>query len=400
MDPLELGKRPRPDTDDAADTPESDRLTALKVASAYDTLKDAERRDRNASQILHLKKFNNWVKFVLISFYAPNPCSSVLDLACGKLGDLHKWKRKGVNRYCGIDISRQAVEDATNRFNKSRGAHEKIVAKLVRADLGCTDLTAAGVFAPNEMFDAISIQFALHYLFQTERRALTFFRNIADRLAPGACFVGTIPDAAYLVRRIRDLPKGVTRFGNSIYYIEFDEETVRRVQSIGTTPYGIRYTFFLAESVHHVDEYLVPWELLVRLAASVGLQPVACDNFHQFYDRMKKNPEYAQLLQSMGVLDVNGTMSPEEWEVCGVYRVFAFRKPLDPNQEVDTSQSRHNFAPDNPRRLSLAEQRELQLALPPMSVLCPVQTTKVHTESPMQYTPHLSIDRIADLIGE
>lgn len=47
------------------------------------------------SKILHLKNFNNWVKATLVSHYAPKPCERVLDLACGKLGDLHKWRLAG-----------------------------------------------------------------------------------------------------------------------------------------------------------------------------------------------------------------------------------------------------------------------------------------------------------------
>ena len=45
----------------------------------------------------------------------------------------------------------------------------------MRADLGVTNLGARGVLAPDEQFDAISVQFALPYLFQSEARALCFF---------------------------------------------------------------------------------------------------------------------------------------------------------------------------------------------------------------------------------
>lgn len=305
-----------------------DTDVAMAVASAYDNLTDRGREGRQQSNILHLKNFNNWVKATLVRTFAPQPCTRVLDLACGKLGDLQKWRKAGVKKYCGVDISRQAVEDAATRFNDSC-AGSGITAKIVRADLGCFDLTATGVLAPGEQFDAISIQFALHYLFQTEARALNFFQNIADRLAPGGVFVGTIPDAAVLVRRLRDLPPDETAWGNSIYSVEFTKASKDAQWAIGGHPYGIKYRFFLAESVDHVDEYLVPWQLLERLAASVGLKPLAHDNFHVWFERMtaEGNLEARQLLHKMKVLDAEGTLSPEEWEVAGVYRVFAFQMP-------------------------------------------------------------------------
>lgn len=326
-----------------------DAATALKVASAYDSLADRGRAGRQQSSILHLKNLNNWVKAVLISGHTARPCGRVLDLACGKLGDFQKWRMAGVYRYCGIDISRQAVEDATARFVEGAATVSGLEAKFIRADLGAVDLSRAGVLEETEQFDAISIQFALHYLFQTEQRALTFFRNIANRLAPGGVFLGTIPDAAVLVRRLRDLQPGgppatgqvapqQLKFGNTHYSVEFTPASSFAQWRIGNHPYGIRYTFYLAESVDKVDEYLVPWELLERLAASVGLVPIANDNFHDFFARMtgaegsNVDPslaaEHRSLLSKMGVLDVSGSLSPDEWAVAGLYRVFAFRAPM------------------------------------------------------------------------
>ena len=66
------------------------------------------------SQIYHLRRFNNWVKMMLITevWRQATPLGSktgelaVLDLACGKGGDLAKFLRlKGVTRYVGIDIA-------------------------------------------------------------------------------------------------------------------------------------------------------------------------------------------------------------------------------------------------------------------------------------------------------
>jgi mRNA (guanine-N7-)-methyltransferase len=398
--------------------PLRDQAVSLAVAAAYDAHKDRGIHGRKESSILHLKNFNNWVKAVLISEFAPRS-PRVLDLACGKCGDIQKWRIAGVERYCGVDISITGISDGAGRFNsvntKPTSSGRYMEGKLARADLGVTNLKASGIVGTNESFDTISIQFALHYLFQSEHRALAFFRNIADCLAIGGVFLGTIPDAAYLVRRIRDTAmsspssassssssssggaggavekkpiisdgteekKGPvpTRFGNSIYYVDFEPETIERQWKIHNNPYSLGYTFFLAESVEHVKEYLVPWQLLERLAASCGLVPLANDNFHAFYRRMTGSSstpmmtvtnasaglvesyptasssastlhethkcvplpisrttilppspnanKNIQTLASMKVMDCEGTMSKEEWEAAGIYRVFAFKR--------------------------------------------------------------------------
>jgi SAM-dependent methyltransferase len=40
---------------------------------------------------------------------------SVFDIACGKGGDLGKWKRAGVRNYYGLDIAIRALKDAMER---------------------------------------------------------------------------------------------------------------------------------------------------------------------------------------------------------------------------------------------------------------------------------------------
>lgn len=88
------------------------------------SLQDNQRPDvgvtqRQLSPIIGLKSFNNWVKSVLIARFAHpvlreslddgRKASSgqvtagrVLDMGCGKGGDLQKWQKAKVREYVGI----------------------------------------------------------------------------------------------------------------------------------------------------------------------------------------------------------------------------------------------------------------------------------------------------------
>jgi len=61
---------------------------------------------RELSPIIGLKKFNNWIKSVLIGKFAfrgqNRPGANVLDLGCGKGGDLNKWKQARIRLYVGM----------------------------------------------------------------------------------------------------------------------------------------------------------------------------------------------------------------------------------------------------------------------------------------------------------
>lgn len=64
---------------------------------------------RELSPIIGLKKFNNWIKSVLIGKFAwrpkGSPGANVLDIGCGKGGDLNKWKQARIRLYVGLGES-------------------------------------------------------------------------------------------------------------------------------------------------------------------------------------------------------------------------------------------------------------------------------------------------------
>ena len=48
-------------------------------------------------------------------------------------------------------------------------------------------------------FDVVSMQFCMHYAFESEKKARCMLRNVAEHLRPGGTFIGTIPDATQLL---------------------------------------------------------------------------------------------------------------------------------------------------------------------------------------------------------
>jgi hypothetical protein len=77
---------------------------------------------RQTSNVIFLRKYNNWVKSILINkiCYEKGRFLSVLDICCGKGGDLQKWFRNKINHYVAVDLSENSVKNAAERFKKMK----------------------------------------------------------------------------------------------------------------------------------------------------------------------------------------------------------------------------------------------------------------------------------------
>ena len=81
-----------------------------QVASHYNAVASEGHAQRSESRIVNLRKFNNWVKSVLINLHT-RPGDCVLDLCCGKGGDLTKWVKAQIGYYVGADVAEVSVRE-------------------------------------------------------------------------------------------------------------------------------------------------------------------------------------------------------------------------------------------------------------------------------------------------
>jgi len=303
------------------------------VASHYNARKDLHRQLDSQSAVIHLKNFNNWVKSVLINEYCPKN-AVVLDFCCGKAVDAMKWSKANVDFVTFVDNAYNSILDGTRRYSGVEAASRtrgpmSFGAQFMVADCFEHDLVPR-FQATTPKFDIVSCQFALHYSFQSQDRALQAIRNIATHLRPGGYFVGTIPDANVLVRKLRNAPGSKMEWGNSVTRIRFEGTN----KLFCTGPYGIKYNFYLKDAIDDCPEYLIPFNALYKLCAKAGLECVRKDNFHKFFYKYVEKQELRELLGRMNVLTATEQgMSADEWEACFLYTSFVFRKKGESTEE-------------------------------------------------------------------
>lgn len=227
---------------------------ALKAATTRG-VHDAVRQHYNAvpqrgrdwrsteSRIKGLRKFNNWVKSTLIHRFSPPdsdqaPPIRVLDLGCGKGGDLGKWQSAPhpVDIYIGIDPAEVSIDQARDRYSEmsrgggrggrgGRGAfrggrpqrafdgefivqdgfgqsigHIPIVRNIGFAEDGGSRWSGGG-------FDIVTMMFCMHYAFESEAKAKGMLANVAGSLKKGGRFIGVIPNSDIIRSRVEAFHK-------------------------------------------------------------------------------------------------------------------------------------------------------------------------------------------------
>ncbi|GJD08715.1 mRNA cap guanine-N7 methyltransferase 1 [Galdieria sulphuraria] len=285
------------------------------VAKHYDELASEDRATRKSSKILSLRNLNNWVKSVLIALHT-RPGYSVLDLACGKGGDLQKWQSQQITQYVGCDISKESLKTAQQRYQQLKKC--TFTAQFLCGD--CFSCRLSRYLEPDRNFHIVSCQFSMHYAFSCEEKVRRLLENVTERLVAGGFFIGTIPDSNVLVRKLR--ASSGLEFGNEFYRVVFDDSSSKTF----TKPFGIRYHFYLESSVLDIPEYLVVMPVFEKLAKGYGLELQLVMNFHEFITMyLSAGSPFISLFHRMNILQ-DGGLSPEFWDTAYLYTVFAMKK--------------------------------------------------------------------------
>jgi mRNA (guanine-N7-)-methyltransferase len=393
------------------------------ISAAQQGIQDAVKQHYNAvpqrgrewrktdSRIKGLRSFNNWIKSVIIQKFSPNedyapraqerggmvfaegPSMSkgllVLDIGCGKGGDLGKWQQapQPVELYVGIDNADISIDQAKDRYRQMSGrggggrggrggGHGRPQRPLFQGEFyvqdafGDTinkvalirDVGFDGSSGPSRFggggFDVVSMMFCMHYAFESEAKARQMLKNVAGALKKGGRFIGTIPNSDVISDRVQkfnarnalkkqsedgengtkpdeadegEVEEGeaeeTAEWGNEIYQVRFPGKTPD--DGIFRPPFGWKYSFFLHEAVENVPEYVVPWEMFRAIAEDYNLEMQYHKTFDEIWRSEKDDEELGLLSERMGVRERGRgalLVSDEEMEAASLYVGFCFYK--------------------------------------------------------------------------
>lgn len=307
----------------------------------YNNVPERGREWRAVSKITGLRMYNNWAKSVAINkavagLDRPPRGPNVLDIGCGKGGDLQKWAPQRIDTYIGLDIADVSIQQARDRYREGLQKRRlRFHAEFVVKDCFSSsfedvpqimnigyDTSGGDRWGPGGGFDVVSIMFVMHYAFESEQKARTMLKNVSNSLKKGGKFVGVIPNSDVLSE---SLEKRGKEWGNEIYRVRFPGEVP--TDGIFRPPFGWKYLYWLEEAVD-APEYVIPWESLRALAEDYNLELEWRKPLNEIWDEEKDDPEFGRLAERMKVRDPGGRlkMSKDEIEGVSLYHAFIFYK--------------------------------------------------------------------------
>ena len=338
------------------------------------------------SETQALRDFHNlYVKNMLINNVSKSGYT-LIDYAVGKGGDLPKWISANLNFVLGLDISKDNIENRLDgvcarylnyaqRFNvipKALFLHANSAKNIKNGSAFYDDKTKQimkalyGEGTKNEIllgkgvynnygiakngFNISSIQFALHYMFESEAILRDFITNLKHSTLLEGYFIGTCYDGQKIFNMLNSTApdESISIFKNTkkIWQItkkydlqEFKDDESSLGYAIDIYQETINKTF---------REYLVNFKYFIHIMEKNGFvllteteykqlnMPNSYGSFEQLYNYMttelKKNN---QLLKKIGMANA---LSDEEKQISFLNNYFIFKKIRNVNDSVENDE--------------------------------------------------------------
>jgi hypothetical protein len=260
-----------------------------------------------------MKDFHNlYVKKKLIVGVSKQG-DTLIDLACGKAGDLSKWISAKLSFVFGIDISKDNLENrldgACARFLNFKKTKKTMLSALFVNGNSAFDIKdgsamlnekakqiTSAIFGkgPKEAdkigkgvakqygkgvdgFNVASCQFAIHYFLETPDTLKGFMRNIAECTKQNGYFIGTCYDGKLVFNELKKI-----KTGESIKIIEDGKKIWEITKGYGSDLFdddsssiGYRIDVYQESINQIISEYLVNFDYLNRVMSAYGFEVIS-----------------------------------------------------------------------------------------------------------------------------
>ncbi len=297
---------------------------------------------------------------------------ALLDLACGKGGDIPKWRDNSIDICVGIDKFKNNIYDendgACERLNyykslsQYKGSLPKTyfmvgdLSKLIDDESAFSDINSkllykklwypdndTGTNFKDRQFDIISIMFALHYFMRDKTSFNNLLANIDKNLKKGGFLIGACFDGMKLFNMLKDNPynssKEINLSGSNILkiikkYVVEDNQLRDDETSLGL---GIDVLIYSINKLE--QEFLVNFNYLVKELEKLGIKLLKPDELSKMRLPKTTGKSYGSFEDVFTMLQKNAytpleesivkNLKEEEKKVSFLNNYFIFRKQTE-----------------------------------------------------------------------
>lgn len=184
---------------------------------------------------------------------------------------MFKWDVNDVQNVYGYDPNPAYIQEANSRYNNSNLSNRNYVfsTRLCRDD--------------RRRFDVVSCQFAVHYMFASERALTEHLRYVADKLKPNGYYIGTFMNGEH----VRQLVGDSGHFMNQAIQLRLPAGAAAESFAAPLDVHLVGTLYFGEKSVS--SEYLVLPEVLKEKCGEQGLTLVEFKPFEKYNDELRFN---------------------------------------------------------------------------------------------------------------
>lgn len=259
-----------------------------------------------------MRAFNNWIKTNLISTYCQNK-NNVLDIGCGRGGDLIKFIHAQIGEYVGVDIDNNGLyiinDSAYNRYKNLKKNNRSVPPMyFINADakalfnirsqkaalpsMSDTNEKLIKTHLTGKKYDIINCQFSLHYYLSDNLSWDNFCTNINDHLKDNGYFLITCFDGQLIHDKLNNRQKLSASYTNNNGTKDIFFEIVKMYEDKNIADgIGIGIDFYnslISKSGTYIKEYLVFPDFLEKsLKEKCGLELVESDSFFNLFTLYK-----------------------------------------------------------------------------------------------------------------
>ena len=323
-----------------------------------------------------LRDFHNlYVKNKLIGSVA-NSGNTLIDYAVGKGGDIPKWIAAKLQFVFGIDLSRDNIENrldgacarylnykkkfrimpdalfiqgnANQNIKSLQSQYTEKGKQITNAIFGegqkDEQILGKGVYKSYgrgaEGFNISSIQFAIHYMFESANTLHNFLTNVSECTQLDGYFIGTSYDGKKIFDLLKDKKQNESLVimdrdkNNKLLEITKQYDRDEFNDNISCLGYGINV---FQESINKTfREYLVNYDYLTSIIENYGFVPLTVDeaskldltsglgSFNQLFDLM--NSEIKRDQKKRNDFGVAYKMTAEQRRISFLNKYFIFKK--------------------------------------------------------------------------